>query len=327
MAAIAHLAATGAIALVPVRAALAPRVVAPFDPVDLALDDEEPTAHDEPSGAAPALAATPVARSPMAALGPALRPGGATSPMTGDAPGATSPSTGDVAGDPGGEPWRFDVARPTFDATARGLVKPSPTAPNDAPPKSGSTTGGVTEALDARDRALGLSRGGEVLSAMEDVARHGDAPIRGGATFDVVVDARGSVAVSLVDASEGHEAWARQVAAMRDAVGRRHVRLPPGAKGLKITVRLESRVTYVDGRDPRKNGTHVVTQGLAVEETKTQIRFKLPSVTVGVVGKVCGAGVHVGLDGVSLGGGCSPENIGSPIVRVVSGRVLGEARL
>ena len=232
----------------------------------------------------------------------------------------------------GDDGWTFNVAARRFDATARGLgVGATPVAPSprDVPPKPAvSKTGGVTEALDDHDLKLGISRGGEVLSAMEAVARTGNVPARGNATFVVVVDARGHVDVALQDASEDVDGWSRELGAMRDAVSKRHVRLPPGANGLQIRVRLEARVVYADGRDPRTDGPSVKATGLELVETKTQIVIQeIPSVTVGVRGKVCGAGLTVGITGVSIAGGCSPENAGSPARRVVSGKVVGETRL
>ena len=53
----------------------------------------------------------------------------------------------------------------------------------------------------------------------------------------------------------------------------------------------------------------------------------LPGVTIGVAGKVCSAGLHIGLDGPSIGGGCSPENAGTVPVRVVAAKVLRESRI
>jgi hypothetical protein len=162
---------------------------------------------------------------------------------------------------------------------------------------------------------------------MEAVARAGATPLYGHATFDVVVASSGEVSVTLEEASEGFDSWSRETNGMRDAIARRHVRIAPGARGIRVRVRIESRVQFADGRDPRTVGPKVDAKGPALHETKTQITVQLPSVTAGYVGKTCAAGVHVGLDGVSIVGGCSPENAGVPAVRVVSGRVVGESRL
>jgi len=321
----AHAAAFVAIASMPARLRVERQ------PEGIVALEEDVVAHADESQSEP-QAPEAVAAPPRAGIAGAIgrvvpRGGGAGEPSDTPAPSAPSPhvTTGDA--------WTFNVApnATSIDATSRKLVGVVPT-PREAPPKAppaatGSKTGGVSEALDEHDRALGISRGGEVLSAMEAVARSGSSPLRGNATFVVVVMADGAVSVSLENASEAHDDWARDVAAMQGAIAKRHVRLAPGARGVRIVVRLESRVQYADGRDPRANGARVTGQGFAVHETKQQITLQLPSVTASVTGKVCGAGITVGLAGVSLGGGCSPENGAAGEIRVVSGRVVGETRL
>ncbi len=328
-----HAGACALLVLAPVRPKVA-RTDATNALAEIVLEDEEiaePPAPAPPStyvfeGAAPSTYGHLAGRT-KAQAGPRDPLASATAPSTGAVAPMDAPTTDD------GSTWTFRPTTSTFDATSRHLLGPggvrAVVGPNDVPPKASpqSTTGGVAEALDERDVKLGVSRGGEVLSAMENAARAGNGPLRGNATFEVVVDASGQTSVSLQNASDDHDGWARLVASMRDAVAKRHVRVAPGSKGHRVTVRIESRIQYADGRDPRADGPKVDARGFKVTETKTQITFQLPSVTAGVVGKTCAAGVHVGLDGVSIIGGCSPENAGIPPQRVVSGRILSEARL
>jgi hypothetical protein len=53
----------------------------------------------------------------------------------------------------------------------------------------------------------------------------------------------------------------------------------------------------------------------------------LPTPSVSITGKVCSASLGLTPMGLSLGGGCSPENIGMPEQRVVSGRIVSESSL
>ncbi len=333
---IVHAGASALLAFAPPRAKVA-RIEAVIAPVEIALEDDEESA-PVPSQAPPSppaeIVENPGARLPAPA---GVRAGAATAakdplamvtpPTAGTGSPIDAPTTDD------GSTWTYRPTTRAFDATSRHLLAPggarAAVGPNDAPPKPPgvSKTGGVTEALDEHDVKLGISRGGEVLSAMEGAARAGNGPLRGNATFEIIVDAKGQASVSLQNASDDHDGWAGLVASMRDAVSKRHVRIAPGSKGHRIVVRIESRIQYADGRDPRADGPRVDARGLKITETKTQITLQLPSVTAGVVGKTCAAGVHVGLDGVSIIGGCSPENAGIPPQRVVSGRIVSEARL
>ena len=53
----------------------------------------------------------------------------------------------------------------------------------------------------------------------------------------------------------------------------------------------------------------------------------LPAPTLSVSGKICSAALSVSPVGVSIAGGCSPENVGTHAARVVSGRIVSEGSL
>jgi hypothetical protein len=71
---------------------------------------------------------------------------------------------------------------------------------------------------------------------------------------------------------------------------------------------------------PAKGGSPgAIVQGIA--------QRILPTPTVSVSGKVCQAQIGITATGISASGWCSPENVGTPATRVVSGRVVREGAL
>ena len=121
---------------------------------------------------------------------------------------------------------------------------------HEAPPTPTTTSqsGGVVEALDAHDVAVGLGRGGAVLALAEEAARGPDAPVRGSATLDVTIREGGALAARVVDASGDADAWSR-VAATLTHIDPNRLRIPPGAHGWHVVVRVEAKLLFPDGRD------------------------------------------------------------------------------
>jgi hypothetical protein len=190
-----------------------------------------------------------------------------------------------------------------------------------------STTGGLAEALEAHDVALGLGRGGVVRSTVEGAVQ--DSTVMGQGTFDIRIDSSGQVTVSLANASGDADAWGRLSDAIRDGVvsKRGQLRLPPGSRGVDVVVLAEARDKFADGRSPKSLGTRVTGTPGKLTETRDRINITLPSATLVHEGKVCSSGLHVGLDGVSILGGCSPENAGTSPKRMVAARVVSESQL
>jgi hypothetical protein len=184
----------------------------------------------------------------------------------------------------------------------------------------------VAEALVQADVDRGLGLGGPVVAALEDVARTQDGPVRGVATFDVILHRGAEPEVFLQAADAEYDAWARLTRSMREAVAKKSVRIPASADSLQVTVKLDARVQYPDGSDPRKRGPFAKATGLE-PGTESIVPKTVPGVTVGVVGKVCGAGLHVGMDGLGILGGCSPENIGTVPLRIVHGVEVSEVAM
>jgi hypothetical protein len=176
------------------------------------------------------------------------------------------------------------------------------------------------------DLEKGLGRGGPVISALEDVVRTHDGPVRGSALFEVVIDGAGRADVHLVSADHEQEAWSQLSGAMSAAVAEQHVRVPSSARGIRMAIRLETRVQLPDGSDPASLGTFVRPTGFQLAPG-SMVAASAPSVNAGVNGKVCSAALHVGIDGVAILGGCDPSAINAVPVRVVSGREVDEVLL
>jgi len=132
------------------------------------------------------------------------------------------------------------------------MHKQHPTLPDRAPRRTGPrTAGALAEGLEARDRARGHYRGGEVAVAVRDVANR-VGPQQGHATFVVETGPHGHVrTVRMVGASADLELWNKVAQGLRAALLRRAaLRVPPGARGLRVSVLVQARVQLPSGAAP-----------------------------------------------------------------------------
>ena len=193
------------------------------------------------------------------------------------------------------------------------------------PPRSPA---GMTEGLDAMDVERGFGRAGAVVQAIEAVVRDPAAPPIGVAFFDVAIEKSGKISVSVSEATSNREDWERLTTAIAASLKTKDVRFPDQGKGLKIGVRVEAKVRYPDGRDPKKSGTYAHGTGFKTHKTKDgEVLDELPSVSVGVRGKVCSGAVTMTMLGPQINGGCSPENIGTHPERTVAAHETYEQRM
>ena len=104
------------------------------------------------------------------------------------------------------------------------------------PRRRHQSVGALTEGLEARDRAHGLTRGGVVATVAHGVAlRVG--PTKGRATFVVDTDPSGRVrSVVTAGVNGDRELWERVARALLAALRAKQLRVPPGAAGLRVTV-------------------------------------------------------------------------------------------
>jgi hypothetical protein len=221
-------------------------------PDEIALDESEPekgsATASRSSGESRASAWSLESRAGRAGA-EVLAPGGSfRKPVDGDGePGdAPEPRAGDWSFSP------FALRIDTRAALSPDLVAPSGPRGTESPaPRRRSTTGGVAEALAEHDVAIGLGRGGPVLDAVEDAARSSEAPVAGTATFEVTVGRDGHVDAHVVAADGEAEGWERLAASLTSRIDPRRVRLPPGARGWRVVVRVDAREQLADGRDVR----------------------------------------------------------------------------
>jgi len=238
-------------------------------------------------------------------------------------PGVPDPSSsGEASGGPESAPppassaWTFDPmrnpTRPNIVPRSVDLVAANGgRAAAEAPPAPASTTGGLIEGLDAADVSRGLGRGGPVRTAIDLAARDADAPLRGNATFSVTIFSDGAVDVQVAG---NHTDWARLVPAIREAVRKAQVQLPPNSRGLSVVVAVDAKMKYPDGYEPPKKNTVTVQPALAVDK---------PWLDVRISGRRCSAAFAIAAGGVAGGADCAPGSVG----RVVSTRIVSEGRL
>jgi hypothetical protein len=125
----------------------------------------------------------------------------------------------------------------------------SPAAPGPAP---ASTTGGLREGLAAHDHELGLGPGGPVVGVAESATRASVAPIEGFALFEVRFDETGAVHdVHVVDAKSERDSWTDVASGIAAGLKATRIRVPNGARGVSVKVRVESAWLNADGSRPQ----------------------------------------------------------------------------
>ena len=228
---------------------------------------------------------------------------------------------------PDGRDWVFTLTKPV-DVAAPAVVAQAArdVARDTASHTPGQSPGGLREALDGRDAAAGLGRGGPVLSALESASRSLDVPIEGSATFDVAIDTSGHVSVSLTEVAKDFEAWSRVARAASTTIDPKRMAIPQGARGWHVAVHVDAGMQYPDGTRPGQLGTRA--EGPPGQVSKSSmVRQKAPALRLSARRSMCGDTVPVGppLPGVNCA--FSTENAGMPGVRIVTGHIVNEGQL
>jgi hypothetical protein len=287
----------------------------------------EPSTDDPPTSAPSPSAPRHSGESALGARH--LEPGGAAmisrhdpSPNV-EAPQATpTPTPNDTTPPRGERGWSMPVM-PLGDVTSRqfiaGALRPSLSGQEEigtshaaSASKTSHAAGGIVEALDAHDTAVGLTRGGPIVTALEDAATTAVAPFEGKATFDVGVDSDGHVFATLLDSNGNADGWHQVGDAARAALDPTRIRIPAGARGWHTVVKLQAGIRYPNGLDPKAMGTKVEASPTGVSLTS--------------VGPVCSVRITVGLTLVPISGTCDPSNIGAHTLRVIHGSIVKEGR-
>jgi hypothetical protein len=172
------------------------------------------------------------ARAPSDTAGPPASPleSGPLRFTTGGAEGLSSANLG------------LDPGRPIGRDVLNGATLPAPAgeAPDNVAP--GIETS-LLEALDARDRELGIDMQGTLVSTAEDVVRSADPGLLGRAVLEIDVDPSGDVTgVRLVDATALRSTWEGVASRIGEAL-RAHPGAPrKHAQRVRLAVTAESRM-------------------------------------------------------------------------------------
>jgi hypothetical protein len=200
----------------------------------------EPSGHDRGVNARVGAAAV-APRTGAAVARPPEPPAGEPAPLEGAEPkGAEAPWSS--------PPW---MVGPVLDTGIGASWRPAPRAtgplapPPEEPPRKGG--GGLSDALAEHDRALGLGSGGPVLAVARDAALSALVD-ESAATIYVDADSSGRVTTARVVSSTGDGAgWNEVARAIVKGLRGRTLKMPPDARGITVTVRLEVAVRLPSG--------------------------------------------------------------------------------
>ena len=227
-------------------------------PIDQALPDVTPSAPGAPSAPHSLRASAAAIR---AGAGAAQAESSADSVAGADAPSNDSatpsaPSSAQASTDAAARKIDFGVddgffMRPTGDNMLR---VPKPVLQRQ-----------LEAALSADDVRRGLARGGALLGSLNAAVREAG-PVRGQALLSVTVGPDGgltSVEFLRGDASE----WSSALESFRALAARKRLRVPPGARGLRVTFSVQAKVQRPSGKDVDASGLDIEPQGLGLRHT------------------------------------------------------------
>jgi hypothetical protein len=118
----------------------------------------------------------------------------------------------------------------------------------------------LNDALAAADVQRGLARGNEFVGSLNSAVRE-DGPVRGEAMFRVTVGADGGLlSAELVHGSESE--WSSALKSFRALAARRHLRVPPGAHGLRVTFSVKAKVQRPSGKEVEASSVGVAEPSL-----------------------------------------------------------------
>jgi hypothetical protein len=302
-------------------------------PVEVELDvptapPAPPAHHEQPAASAPVLPA----RKAFAHVAPGAA---ATEPRAAlPVPVEPAPPTeakGDVAESP---PAGFRMAPPGISAP---LVSPNlflASGPREGEGEH-AVDRAVRQTLSDRDKNLGLGASGPVVSALEGVARTSTAEVESHAVFEVVADGEGRVvSVALSEASEGWGAWREVGKELLAAMAKKRVRVRHGARGLAMTIAIDSREALPSGAAPGVNVTlfdQKVHSGKNARSAAVSVLplAKLP-VTVsepGKPGQTKTVTIVLPIPVPEIGGVFDVVDLDAPAARVVHAHAVEEAEL
>ncbi|MET0794644.1 MAG: hypothetical protein ABW061_24195 [Polyangiaceae bacterium] len=266
------LALHGLFFLVRARHATSPELRRPERPAEQFIDiDEAPPSEPPPSvaaeetapsGAAEAASVAPAARSARA------EPRVASSsqlPSVADAPASEETAAVGVAAQ--GAAQTPSEPERKIDLGLDGhffLGPPSEMLPrihkSDAKPRADPQKR-LENALAADDVQRGLARGNELVGSLNAAVREAG-PVRGEAMFRVTVGADGGVLSAELVRGAGAD-WSAALSSFRALAARKRLRVPPGARGLRVTFSVKAKVQRPSGKEVESSAVGVATPSLA----------------------------------------------------------------
>jgi hypothetical protein len=120
-------------------------------------------------------------------------------------------------------------------------------------------------ALSADDVRRGLARGGALIGSLNAAVRD-KGPVRGEALLSVTVGPDGGLtAVEFLRGSASE--WSSALESFRVLAARKRLRVPPGARGLRVTFSVQAKVQRPSGKEVNSSGLDVEPSGLALRGT------------------------------------------------------------
>jgi hypothetical protein len=218
----------------------------------------------------------PIARSPSGPSGqsgpsePELltAPTGSTAFVSRAPTGVPSSAADRIARAPGAAPSSLEARLDAFDPNKRPAWMPSKIGtgakPDDAPSAeklAAKVSKDLAQGADDRARGAG-GYGGPVVSAAHDASMGWRAPQTGYAVIAVDFDAKGiATRVTLVDASGDRPEWQQVADAVGKGLANKPVLVPPGAGGLRVTVKVQAKLAFPSGATDRVSGPSIGTDG------------------------------------------------------------------
>jgi hypothetical protein len=178
---------------------------------------------------------------------------------------APTPEAVASAASSAGEPARkidFGLDGHFFWPPAPGEAPPAPSDPRAAGDRRRSRDQQFQRRLDAdiaaADVAHGSARGNALIGSLHSAVRD-SGPTRGEALFRITLGPDGSV--GNVEILRGAAAdWAPALASFRALAAKKRVRVPPGARGLRVTFAVKAKVQMPSGDEA--GGVHVATPSI-----------------------------------------------------------------
>jgi hypothetical protein len=156
-------------------------------------------------------------------------------------------------------------------------------APASAP--GADAMASVQRGVDLRDREVGLGAGGPLVGVTRDAVRDGLTASVGHALLEFRTDGTGLViGVRVLESNAERRAWDDVAAHLAESASKKRLRVPPGAKGVAVTVRVESAMKTASAHDAGE--TSVSVFGIPVKKSRAahpvHVDVSIPIVSMGL---------------------------------------------